>query len=154
MKNILFVLSFLLLVGCTAQKSTQDFSKISYTYQGAALAPQYHRSYTIEIDENAAKLSIRDYAKTLKNETVALTDAQWKNLLTLGQKLPNNASSIANGAVGTSTIVIKILENNGNTKQITFDSMNDPTGDIKAFNDSVKALFPNLSQLIQSTIQN
>jgi hypothetical protein len=153
------VLSLLLFCFLCACKNTQeapqsDLNTIEFKHQGAALAPQYHRSYSISISAQQATLAIKDYSKTLKTDVVNMNATQWQQLSAIAQKFSKDLRQVAQGATGTSVNSIVINAQNKAPVQLIFDSMQTPTGDLKALHESILALFPTLEQQLQATRTN
>ena len=156
MKNLLIAFSLILLVsGCkNTQKPTEStLNAIEYKYMGASLPPQYHRSYTIKVDSNKATLDIKDYSKSVKTEQKNLNAAEWQKLVALVDKVQSQ-THVAQGATGTSSVVISIMQSDNSHKTVNFDSLSKPSKEATELQLAILALFPNLEQLIQSTITN
>ena len=59
-------------------KDWQQTSKVVYRHSTPTIAPEYYRSFSITITEEAAVVDIRNYSSSLLTKRVPLTTGQFK----------------------------------------------------------------------------
>ena len=162
------VLCVLMIIGChshetykkelNGESSTNGIMEIVYRYKDASIPPEYHRSYTIQANENRVHIVVDSYGAVLAERTYNISEKQFKDLL---ESLKKNKIihcmrlNVASGCQGGTTEKISLFngENrlfNGQLYHCSGKDYGNLCGDIEAFADEVKNLVPDIESLLDS----
>ena len=164
-----FNLTLLMLLGAVVPGCIFDYpndnavetvTEITYSYQDSSLPPEYHRSYTITVTADTAKVVIENYSEILVNEEYAVTEKQFagvkESLVTnniraceLGDNIPCPGGSSEN--VTYSDAEEELFS--GTVYNCGGEDSGDMCGDVASFAEAVKSLVPNFEELLEGTIE-
>ncbi len=148
----------LVLTACSSTPKTSSMSssapdRIVYDFRDSSVPPPYHRSYTIEVSSETAKVNVRDYDKVLAEKEVEMTEEKWKALVEMAGELKGKGGKYFSSASGTRGYSLKLMQGEEETYLVSWDSMK--TDKVKekvlALCEAVKNCIPDLTELIQST---
>jgi hypothetical protein len=71
-----------------------DTAVVEYRFTDSSVPPEYHRSYTLTVADGEARIVVDSYGDVLHDETEAVDDATWTELLDNVQEL----DSLGDGA--------------------------------------------------------
>lgn len=101
--SLAIALLFILVTNLTAQKNPGTFV---FEFTDAAMAPQYHRSYTIKVSAKQVTLNITNYADVLVDATYKINEKKFNNFqkkllaCSIHSKEANNDSGGCTGGTG------------------------------------------------------
>ena len=85
------VLCVLMIIGCRSHETTEKALKgessvcgimeIVYRYYDASIPSEYHRSYTIQVNENRVHIVVDSYGAVLAERTYDISEKQFNDLL-------------------------------------------------------------------------
>ncbi|MFT5819599.1 MAG: hypothetical protein ACI8ZM_000824 [Crocinitomix sp.] len=129
--------------------------EIEYAFNDASVSPEYHRSYTISIDNSEVSISVDSYGDILAAENHSIDATQFAELietinmanLASGKNTPDEP---CDGGTGES---LRIKESGAEVYNGYFDHCADHApasmGDIGVVIDAIHAIVPNLSDLLE-----
>ena len=162
------VLCVLMIIGCDShetykkelngESSTNGIMEIVYRYQDASIPPEYHRSYTIQVNANRVHIVVDSYGAILAERTYDISEKRFNDLL---ESLKKNKirhcirMRVESGCIGETTEKISLFNGSNQlfTGQVYHCSGKDYgnlCGDIEAFADEVKSLVPDIESLLDS----
>ncbi|MHC4696623.1 MAG: hypothetical protein ACYTFA_07780 [Planctomycetota bacterium] len=133
-------------------------SEITYSFRDASIPPEYHRSYTITVTADMARVVIDSYGDILADEEYVITDEQFADI----------TSSLENHNISNCTLDENADCAGGTSEDVSYadgdreafsgtvhhcgglDS-GDLCGDVAGFADDVRSLVPDFDALMQGT---
>lgn len=142
------------------EETIKDLKQFTYKFTDSSVPPPFHRSYTIAVDKDSARLKVNSYGQTLaqkeypmpENGLEMIGDALLKHKITKRSK-----EQVSDGCVG------------GTTEAISYGMQAEPAffsafiyhcgskdygtllGDVDSFLLEIRPLTPDLKEVIQST---
>jgi len=159
MKFILLI-PLLLLAGCGV-KMVQDHTlakvnKMVYHFGDSSVPPEYHRSYTITVTENDARIVVDSYGNILNESTVAVSSSGFKAILDVIKKsgIGNRSRRGDDGCVGGTMESMNLFVGqsevfSGSVYYCGGEDYGDLCGNIENVSKKMKGLFPNFSILVE-----
>lgn len=128
---------------------SSETANVEYTYHDVALAPDYHRSYTVTVRRGNAHLVVFTYDEILHELDVAIDDAMWDEVRLATMGLSAAASVVNQDCAGGSAEELSALDGSGGEViNVFIDNCNSSGGaDVRAPVAPVLALF-DLSPLL------
>jgi len=153
------------LAGCTPstpgggpddQNDGAAIREITYAFGDASVPPEYHRSYTITVDAETARVVVDSYGDVLADEQYPATGQQFAELVaSLETDEIANCTLDQNEGCGGGTSE-RIAYSDGQQELFSGEVFHcggqdsgDLCGDVAAFADQVRSLIPNLDELLQ-----
>ncbi|NOQ72776.1 MAG: hypothetical protein GQ574_12270 [Crocinitomix sp.] len=153
---ILLLIPFFIACEEAVSISEYDFTIINYSFNDAALAPEYHRSYVIDVTPSEVTVTVDSYGDTLAEAQFPLATADLNNLLNaINQaELRSGDSGPSEGCDGGWSESLSIENAEGQIYSGYFDhcggnAIPASLGDIEAVVEAMEALIPNLSDLVE-----
>ena len=162
MKTAAFTLLFIALFVPTTHAATADnystADTVIYHFGDSSVPPQYHRSYTITVTRNEAKLVVDSYGNVLSTATVALTGAQFRSILrtlTQARVRKTKKSRDNDGCTGGTSENIKVLRGSRSLLDAGVyhcgrKDYGDLAGDTTAVKNAMRAFFPEIAERLKS----
>lgn len=137
-------------------KVTQTTIKeITYHFGDASVPPNYHRSYTITVTADRAKIVVDSYGDILADEEYEITSKQFDDIQRSLEKnkIRNCTLGDDEGCTGGTSESISYVNNknetfSGSVYHCGGKDTGNLCGDIGSFADDVKKLVPNLEKLL------
>ena len=134
----------------------QQTSKVVYRHSTPTITPEYYRSFSVTIDEEAAVVDIRNYSSSLLTKRIPLTAEQFKafvnKLQQAGVTKRKEVDSAASGCESESLALYKGEQEYFSAYEAcgagTLKVKNGDLGDL------VRELVPDLDTLIEQTLHN
>ncbi len=152
-KQILpFFMTISMFLSCKHQKeitSTKNmkFDKIEYHFGDASTPPMYHRSYTINLNSKEGKVAVNVYGTVIAEDTFKVDSKDWEELQKMSKKLDKPGTSYAEGATGTKSYQINLINGDSSIYKLSWDSMNKMSEDTEKFKEKAIGLVKNLDKL-------
>ncbi len=156
--NLKLLFPLLLLVGllsCGPQISDmeqKEMDQIEYRFSDSSTPPMYHRSYTITINAQQVECVVDVYGTELANETYPIDETRFRELVTKTSSLGRAVNKTTDGATGTKGYRISLSKKNTVFYWAYWDSLQEVNQGKLDFIEEVKAMVPNLSDLLARQI--
>ncbi len=131
---------------------------ITYSFQDSSVPPEYHRSYTITLTADTAKVVIDSYGEILANEEYAVTEEQFagvkESLVTNNIRaceLGDNASCAGGTSESVTYSDAEEVLFSGTVYSCGGEDSGDLCGDVTSFAEAVKSLVPDFEELLEGT---
>ena len=153
----LFLLTIPFFIACedAVTITEADFTNISYSFNDASVAPIYHRSYVIEVTPSEITIQVDSYGDILAEDKIPLAAADLSEVVKTinNAELKSGKSGPDEGCEGGWSESLTIEKAEGKIYSGYFDHCGGhviPTklGDIESVIKAMKALIPNLSELL------
>ena len=156
------------IIGCYSHKtykkelngesSANRIMEIVYRYKDASIPPEYHRSYTIQVNANRVHIVVDSYGAILAERTYDISEKRFNDLLESVKKNKIRhciRMRVESGCTGGTTEKISLFNGSnqlfiGHVYHCRGKDYGNLCGDIEAFSDEVKSLVPDIESLLDS----
>ncbi len=165
-KPLLFIpLALAATAGCQTTRGGGDganggetIREITYAFGDASVPPEYHRSYTITVTTDTARVVIDSYGDVLADEQYEITEAQFGNIRNSLETndirhctLDENEGCAGGTSEGISYSDEDTELFSGTVYHCAGVDSGNLCGDVASFADDVKGLVPDFEELLQGT---
>jgi hypothetical protein len=156
---IIGVLILTWLQTASADSTPPDWSnttRILYQYEGGTVAPQYHRSYEIDVTQSIVKVTVDSYHVILAQKSYDITQQKFEWLVASLSR--NNIRNVSHQyqslTIGGPRQKIEVYNQQGvffyGTNNLSpQNDWGNLDGNVDAFVNDLKALVPDLSELLR-----
>jgi len=160
MKYSLYLLVFLLVSCKCHQKETStavDIGTIIYESRGAALAPEHHRTYRLEVHPDNIAVNVRSYSTVITDTVIPISESQFREIadtyLSLNLKKSTSYENI--GCVGGTGAWIEVRGTNN--KELISGKVNfcggaaygEIEGDVRQLDEKIRSMIPGFETLMK-----
>ena len=137
-------------------KDWQQTSKVVYRHSTPTITPEYYRSFSVTIDQEAAVVDIRNYSSSLLTKRIPLTAGQFKAFVSkLQQAGVTKRKEVDSAASGCESQSLSLYKGD-NEYFSAYEACGAGTLKVKDgdLGDLVRELVPDLDTLIEQTLHN
>lgn len=145
-------------IASTLSQNWRDTTQLVYRYGDSSVPPQHHRSYRIDVTASVLEVTVDSYGDILAHESYDITREQFDGLLaSLSRNAIRNVDfRDSGGCTGGTTETISTYSKgtlifSGTVYHCGGQDFGDLGGSVKAFADNLRALVPDLPDLLQKT---
>ena len=135
--------------GSKAEEKKMKLDKVIYRFTDSSVPPEYHRSYNIEVSEEAVTAEVLVYGELIATDTVPFSAARLDQLAESAKKVEKTKEYRLNQS-GTTFSTLEIYAEGKCIKKVEWEGREGPKKGTLEFTGKVKALMPTLESLLET----
>lgn len=134
------------------QKVPEEFSSILYKYEDSSVAPEYHRSFKIILNNKNVVCRINSYSTTLVDTTISISSDVLQNLKKQLQSIDDFGDfETCKNCDGSSHTTFSLLKGKSLAFELEWNSAK-TSEKFQAILDQIKYTVPNFKQLLNTPL--